>query len=174
MDAGKGHAVATIRLALTVGAYAEKLVAIGACSNQRIAEKRVRNQVHELLGKKDKPLVSRLFGIVKMTEAFARENLSLTGVRSQGVLYAMLSVWKTARDSNRLRELVDDAADLSIKDFRHKWSPSNGKHKQRPPARASVEVVLDWVERSAGDDDLLRVWEAIEARLDGESCEGHN
>ena len=110
-SASKSCVAATVELALSATRFAEQIHQRNSttCKNaKRAVTELVSQRIH------DTSLASRLFHIDAMVKEFLKRSQNLSGIRSQGVLFAMLPVWKQAIQDNRLNEMIKDATTLSI------------------------------------------------------------
>lgn len=163
---GKNHAAATIALATAAAEYCRE---VGAGAHGPLPmgirpERVVRKTLIKLTG--DASLASRFQDIDKLAARLEKGAVKLDAVNfaSQGALFALLAAAKRVEDEG-LQELVEDAALLTIRDFRTKWNTrcaSTDEESKRP--RLSAASVIAWV-ATADLADVERVRDAADTRL---------
>ena len=162
--AARQHARRTVAVALAAAEWAEEL-AVGAGSRAQ-ARRVVRQYLVDALG--NSGLASRYLAIAQLADLAEAEDLRLDGIKSQGVLLAILPVIARADKNGAaipLQELLSDAASMTIDEFRAKWRYAASRRINKP-SQCGFSAVCDWIVATAAPEELLEIRALICMRLE--------
>lgn len=156
-EADRRHARLTIAVSLAAEQWAIELMQSGGGSKSKAAAT-VRSFLAIELGGKSK--VSRFLNVAKFVAMVDSENLTLEGIPSQGMLFAILPVINEARKSGRqlpLPELLADAATLTVQEFNKKWRGARLPNKRV----VGIAEVLCFVQATSNPSQLRQIADAV-------------
>lgn len=156
------HARRTIALSLAAAEWCQELMAGLYGSLPRTITGRAIVREFLLRTVQDKGLASRYLAISQLAVLAEAQHLKLDGIRSQGTLFAVLPVIHRANLQGTavdLAALLDDARQMTIAEFRAKWSCGLRRRQN------CLNIVQAWIADTDRCDLLQHVRQLVEERL---------